>query len=226
MVAVSEGIGHQRPGHSQDRSLVPWRDPDAVSVGVSCQEGAAEPRVLDEKQREELDTSAKSRRALSKVAVTRTGRADALLPLTEVVHVDSRPWLRTRADHGVERGRPSTTRPREPDPGHRRYRARREVGTRPRHRSQRHHRSRAAGSGATHPRPATHRPGRSREIRHRTRRHDPTPAPGGRANAPTVREQRHGARPGRSQGPPSRPRGRALPPPRAAGRVTTALPAR
>lgn len=53
---------------------------------------------LDEKQREELDTSAESRRALSKVAVTRTGRADGLLPLTEVVHVDSRPWLRTRAD--------------------------------------------------------------------------------------------------------------------------------
>ena len=37
---------------------------------------------LDEKQREELDTSAESRRALSKVAVTRTGRADGLLPFT------------------------------------------------------------------------------------------------------------------------------------------------
>ncbi|MFD6141773.1 helix-turn-helix transcriptional regulator [Promicromonospora sp. NPDC060271] len=53
---------------------------------------------LDEKQREELDASAESRRALSKVAVTRTGRTDGLLPLNEVVHVDSRPWLRTRAE--------------------------------------------------------------------------------------------------------------------------------
>lgn len=53
---------------------------------------------LDEKQREELDTSAETRRALSKVAVTRAGRTDGLLPLAEVVHVDSRPWLRARAD--------------------------------------------------------------------------------------------------------------------------------
>lgn len=53
---------------------------------------------LDERQRRELDTSVEARRALSKIAVTRARRTDGLLPLTEVVHVDSRPWLRARAD--------------------------------------------------------------------------------------------------------------------------------
>ncbi|KFG08654.1 helix-turn-helix transcriptional regulator [Streptomyces scabiei] len=48
---------------------------------------------LDEKQRAELDASAESERALSKIAAVRSRRADELLPLTEVVHVDSRPWL-------------------------------------------------------------------------------------------------------------------------------------
>ncbi|GLH99165.1 helix-turn-helix transcriptional regulator [Phytohabitans aurantiacus] len=52
---------------------------------------------LDEKQRAELDASVESRRALAKIAATRSRRADELLPLTDVVHVDSRPWLHTRA---------------------------------------------------------------------------------------------------------------------------------
>ncbi|MFJ9559964.1 helix-turn-helix transcriptional regulator [Streptomyces fuscichromogenes] len=51
---------------------------------------------LDERQRAELDASAESRRALSKIAATRSRRADGLLPLPDVVHVDSRPWLRAR----------------------------------------------------------------------------------------------------------------------------------
>uniref|UniRef100_UPI0031E12179 helix-turn-helix transcriptional regulator n=1 Tax=Streptomyces hawaiiensis TaxID=67305 RepID=UPI0031E12179 len=48
---------------------------------------------LDEKQRAELDASVESRRALSKIAAAQPRRADELLPLTDVVHVDSRPWL-------------------------------------------------------------------------------------------------------------------------------------
>ncbi|MFJ9631700.1 helix-turn-helix transcriptional regulator [Streptomyces sp. NPDC101175] len=51
---------------------------------------------LDEKQRAELDASAESRRALSKIAAARSRRVDELLPLTDVVHVDSRPWLQAR----------------------------------------------------------------------------------------------------------------------------------
>ncbi|WP_046730792.1 helix-turn-helix transcriptional regulator [Streptomyces humi] len=47
---------------------------------------------LDEQQRAELDASAESRRALAKVAAAQPRRADELLPLTDVVHVDSRPW--------------------------------------------------------------------------------------------------------------------------------------
>ncbi|MBD9728127.1 helix-turn-helix transcriptional regulator [Streptomyces caniscabiei] len=52
---------------------------------------------LDERQRAELDASVESRRALSKIAAGRSRRVHELLPLTDVVHVDSRPWLRTRA---------------------------------------------------------------------------------------------------------------------------------
>lgn len=51
---------------------------------------------LDEKQRAELDASVESRRALSKIAAARPRRIDELLPLTEVVHVDSRPWFKAR----------------------------------------------------------------------------------------------------------------------------------
>ncbi|MFE2416327.1 helix-turn-helix transcriptional regulator [Streptomyces hokutonensis] len=50
---------------------------------------------LDEKQRAELDASAESRRALSKIAAAQPRRAHELLPLTDVVHVDSRPWHQT-----------------------------------------------------------------------------------------------------------------------------------
>ncbi|KAA8882910.1 WYL domain-containing protein [Nocardia colli] len=49
---------------------------------------------LDDKQRADLDASADSRRAQSKLATLRSPRADGLLPLNEVVHVDSSPWLR------------------------------------------------------------------------------------------------------------------------------------
>ena len=52
---------------------------------------------LDEKQRAELDVSAESRRALSKIVATQSRRGHELLPLTDVVHVDSRPWLQARA---------------------------------------------------------------------------------------------------------------------------------
>ncbi|MGC5311327.1 helix-turn-helix transcriptional regulator [Micromonospora zamorensis] len=52
---------------------------------------------LDEKQRAELNASAESRRALAKLAATQSRRVHELLPLTEVVHVDSRPWHQTRA---------------------------------------------------------------------------------------------------------------------------------
>ncbi|MEU7876132.1 WYL domain-containing protein [Dactylosporangium sp. NPDC049140] len=52
---------------------------------------------LDEKQRTELDASVESRRALAKIAATQSRRVHDLLPLTDVVHVDSRPWHQTRA---------------------------------------------------------------------------------------------------------------------------------
>ncbi|MFB6784879.1 helix-turn-helix transcriptional regulator [Streptomyces sp. NPDC056352] len=48
---------------------------------------------LDEKQRAELDASVESRRALSKIAAAQPRQVQELLPLTDVVHVDSRPWL-------------------------------------------------------------------------------------------------------------------------------------
>ncbi|MEU4160594.1 WYL domain-containing protein [Actinoplanes sp. NPDC026670] len=52
---------------------------------------------LDQKQRTELDASAESRRALAKIAAAQSRRGDELLPLTDVVHVDSSPWLQGRA---------------------------------------------------------------------------------------------------------------------------------
>ncbi|MEU8387914.1 WYL domain-containing protein [Micromonospora sp. NPDC048842] len=52
---------------------------------------------LDEKQRAELNASAESRRALAKLAAIQSRRVHELLPLTDVVHVDSRPWHQTRA---------------------------------------------------------------------------------------------------------------------------------
>ena len=52
---------------------------------------------LDERQRAELDASVESRRALSKIAATQSRRGHELLPLTDVVHVDSRPWRQARA---------------------------------------------------------------------------------------------------------------------------------
>ncbi|MFJ7627689.1 helix-turn-helix transcriptional regulator [Streptomyces sp. NPDC097595] len=51
---------------------------------------------LDEKQRAELDAAVESRRALAKIAAAQLRRVDELLPLTDVVHVDSRPWLQAR----------------------------------------------------------------------------------------------------------------------------------
>jgi predicted DNA-binding transcriptional regulator YafY len=51
---------------------------------------------LDEKQRAELDASGESRRVLAKIAATQSRQAHELLPLTDVVHVDSRPWLQSR----------------------------------------------------------------------------------------------------------------------------------
>ena len=51
---------------------------------------------LDEKQRAELNASVESRRALSKIAAAQPRRVDELLPLTDVVNVDSRPWLQAR----------------------------------------------------------------------------------------------------------------------------------
>ncbi|MFM9589373.1 helix-turn-helix transcriptional regulator [Streptomyces scabiei] len=82
---------------------------------------------LDEKQRAELDAAAESRRALSKIAAAQSRRADELLPLTDVVHVDSRPWLRAHASGptpasligAVRRGRRlriTYDSPREPGP--------------------------------------------------------------------------------------------------------------
>ena len=52
---------------------------------------------LDEKQRTELNASIESRHALSKIAAAQPHRVHELLPLTDVVHVDSRPWLRARS---------------------------------------------------------------------------------------------------------------------------------
>ena len=52
---------------------------------------------LDEKQRAELGASAESRRALAKIVARQSRRGHELLPLTDVVHVDSRPWLQARA---------------------------------------------------------------------------------------------------------------------------------
>ncbi|WP_105971922.1 helix-turn-helix transcriptional regulator [Streptomyces geranii] len=52
---------------------------------------------LDEKQRAELDASAEGRRALAKIAAAQPRRVHELLPLTDVVHVDSRPWRQARA---------------------------------------------------------------------------------------------------------------------------------
>ncbi len=52
---------------------------------------------LDERQRAELDASVESRRALSKIAAAQPRRVHELPPLTDVVHVDSRPWLQARA---------------------------------------------------------------------------------------------------------------------------------
>ncbi|MET9080810.1 WYL domain-containing protein [Streptomyces sp. NPDC004237] len=52
---------------------------------------------LDEKQRAELDASAESRRALAKIVAVQPRRVHELLPLTDVVHVDSRPWRQARA---------------------------------------------------------------------------------------------------------------------------------
>ncbi|MEU1162518.1 WYL domain-containing protein [Streptomyces sp. NPDC005921] len=52
---------------------------------------------LDEKQRAQLSASAESRRALAKIAAARPRRVHELLPLTDVVHVDSRPWLQAPA---------------------------------------------------------------------------------------------------------------------------------
>ena len=51
---------------------------------------------LDEKQRAELNASVESRRALSKIAAAQPRRVDELLPLTDIVNVDSRPWLQAR----------------------------------------------------------------------------------------------------------------------------------
>lgn len=51
---------------------------------------------LDEKQRAELDASAESRRALSKIVAAQSRRVHELLPLADVVHVDSSPWVPAR----------------------------------------------------------------------------------------------------------------------------------
>jgi predicted DNA-binding transcriptional regulator YafY len=52
---------------------------------------------LDEKQRAELNVSVESRRALSKIVATQSRRVREHLPLTDVVHVDNRPWRQARA---------------------------------------------------------------------------------------------------------------------------------
>jgi predicted DNA-binding transcriptional regulator YafY len=53
---------------------------------------------LDEKQREDIDASIESRRALAKITNGQPTHTEGLLPLAEVVHVDSRPWLERRPD--------------------------------------------------------------------------------------------------------------------------------
>ncbi|MBB4932254.1 putative DNA-binding transcriptional regulator YafY [Lipingzhangella halophila] len=53
---------------------------------------------LDEKQREDLNASTETRHALAKLSKTHPGHSEDLIPLTEVVHVDSRPWLQPRPD--------------------------------------------------------------------------------------------------------------------------------
>lgn len=47
---------------------------------------------LDDEQRQDLGAAQDGRRALAKVRTYRSRPDDALLPLNEVVHVDSRPW--------------------------------------------------------------------------------------------------------------------------------------
>lgn len=53
---------------------------------------------LDEEQRADLDASGQGRRALAKVSAARPDRVEGLLPLTDVVQVDSRQWGRPRPD--------------------------------------------------------------------------------------------------------------------------------
>ena len=50
---------------------------------------------LDQRQRRDLDVAGESRRAYAKLGMPRGARTDGLVPLDEVVHVDSRPWFRT-----------------------------------------------------------------------------------------------------------------------------------
>ncbi|WP_045746870.1 helix-turn-helix transcriptional regulator [Actinoplanes rectilineatus] len=52
---------------------------------------------LDEKQRADLNASVESQRALAKIAAPRSRRDAELLPLTDVVYIDNRPWLQNRA---------------------------------------------------------------------------------------------------------------------------------
>lgn len=53
---------------------------------------------LDERQREDLDAAIESQHALAKIINVQRTRAQGLLPLAEVVHVDSRPWLEQRPE--------------------------------------------------------------------------------------------------------------------------------
>ncbi|MFC7405638.1 helix-turn-helix transcriptional regulator [Georgenia alba] len=53
---------------------------------------------LDERQRSDLNAAGESQRALAKITATRASRAEGLLPLAEIVHVDSRAWRQPRAD--------------------------------------------------------------------------------------------------------------------------------
>ncbi|GAA4896108.1 helix-turn-helix transcriptional regulator [Streptomonospora salina] len=53
---------------------------------------------LDDKQRDDLNASTETRHALAKLAKTHPGRSEDLIPLTEAVQVDSRPWLQPRPD--------------------------------------------------------------------------------------------------------------------------------
>jgi predicted DNA-binding transcriptional regulator YafY len=74
------------PGSGLDLTRLTPRERDHLSL-----------MGLDEKQRAELDASVEGRRALSKIAAVQQRRVDELLPLTDVVHVDSRPWRQARA---------------------------------------------------------------------------------------------------------------------------------